>query len=338
MSDLLQSRNNPDGQHPDADQLNAFVEQTLPEHERADTLAHLAECANCREIVALSLPPLEDAAAVVADTVPVPWFAGWFAGWKLVWIAAPALAGLALLTVHLRNLPTSQNRAAVPGQVAESRPPVPPPLVPEPEIPKTPREGEPSRRPAKAAKPRASVEEAGSAGTSADTLSLNGRNVNGPKLAPPPVSGQALGGSARMQGGAVPRVAAGGTPAPGASGAALGLIQRPARSAPGVAPFVTLGAPAVRHSAPIQPVPASGLEPGPGFGLRRGCRGRSELGAGSCRHSSGGASGDGPCDEQERFSWGASAAAERAGCAVAGGEPAPEARARHAQPALLQRG
>ncbi len=52
MSELLQA-----GQHPDADQLNAFVEHTLPAHEQQQTLAHLAVCPACRQIVALSLPP-----------------------------------------------------------------------------------------------------------------------------------------------------------------------------------------------------------------------------------------------------------------------------------------
>ena len=52
MSELFQA-----GQHPDADQLNAFVEHTLPAHEQQQTLAHLALCPHCRQIVALSLPP-----------------------------------------------------------------------------------------------------------------------------------------------------------------------------------------------------------------------------------------------------------------------------------------
>jgi len=30
------------GNHPDADQLSAFAEHVLPDHERLETLAHLA--------------------------------------------------------------------------------------------------------------------------------------------------------------------------------------------------------------------------------------------------------------------------------------------------------
>ena len=51
MSELLQS-----GQHPDADQLSAFLEHALPAHEQEETLAHLAICPHCRSIVALSMP------------------------------------------------------------------------------------------------------------------------------------------------------------------------------------------------------------------------------------------------------------------------------------------
>lgn len=48
MSDVLHS-----GMHPDADVLNAFMEGVLPDHERVACLAHLAECAHCREVVSL---------------------------------------------------------------------------------------------------------------------------------------------------------------------------------------------------------------------------------------------------------------------------------------------
>ena len=43
-------------EHPDANLLTAFLERTLTERERTQVLNHLAECAECREIVALSLP------------------------------------------------------------------------------------------------------------------------------------------------------------------------------------------------------------------------------------------------------------------------------------------
>ena len=38
-------------EHLQPEWLNTFVEGVLPEHERIACLAHLAECARCREIV-----------------------------------------------------------------------------------------------------------------------------------------------------------------------------------------------------------------------------------------------------------------------------------------------
>jgi hypothetical protein len=53
MSEHLQP-----GLHPDPDSLNAFIEGALPEHERLECVAHLAECAQCREVVYLAQEPL----------------------------------------------------------------------------------------------------------------------------------------------------------------------------------------------------------------------------------------------------------------------------------------
>ncbi|HEV3510939.1 MAG TPA: hypothetical protein VGS05_04490 [Candidatus Sulfotelmatobacter sp.] len=51
--------------HPDADILTAFAEQSLRDTERATVLEHLARCGECRDIVALALPPIEAAEAPV---------------------------------------------------------------------------------------------------------------------------------------------------------------------------------------------------------------------------------------------------------------------------------
>jgi len=111
MSDLLQS-----GYHPDADQLNAFVEHALPDHERQQTLAHLAVCPDCRAIVALSVPPVEVSA-------PEPFRKSWFSGWNLAWPVVAALAGLVAFFVHIRNVPIDRKGADAPSQVAISHSP-----------------------------------------------------------------------------------------------------------------------------------------------------------------------------------------------------------------------
>ena len=60
--------------HPDADVLNAFLEGALQEHERAGCLVHLADCAQCREVVFLAREGAEaDAPAAVKDAA-VPFF------------------------------------------------------------------------------------------------------------------------------------------------------------------------------------------------------------------------------------------------------------------------
>jgi hypothetical protein len=44
------------GVHPDPDLLTAFRELSLKERERAQVLQHLAQCADCREVVSLAMP------------------------------------------------------------------------------------------------------------------------------------------------------------------------------------------------------------------------------------------------------------------------------------------
>jgi hypothetical protein len=46
--------------HPDEDVLTAFYEQALPENEREPVLAHLAECSECRDVIGMALPVIEE--------------------------------------------------------------------------------------------------------------------------------------------------------------------------------------------------------------------------------------------------------------------------------------
>src|SRR5271154_6109518 len=116
MSELLQS-----GQHPDADQLNAFVEHTLPPHEQQQTLAHLAVCSDCRTIVSLSLPPVDELPKPQPEPVRKPWYFGW----SLILPAAAAFAALTVI-IHIRNSAPIKSPDAQ-TQMAVSQPPASPP-------------------------------------------------------------------------------------------------------------------------------------------------------------------------------------------------------------------
>src|SRR5260221_1650999 len=60
--------------HPDADTLTAYVEQLLPSVERKSVVTHLSVCAQCREVVALSLPQLPELATQGQPALPAsPW-------------------------------------------------------------------------------------------------------------------------------------------------------------------------------------------------------------------------------------------------------------------------
>jgi len=81
--------------HPDADLLTALTEQTLSAAEREGVLEHLALCGDCRELIALALPPVDSAAGPIeteseADR-PTPHRAEAGKSWlKALW---PALGG-----------------------------------------------------------------------------------------------------------------------------------------------------------------------------------------------------------------------------------------------------
>lgn len=57
------------GPHPDADMLTAFTEGALPERERKQLMAHLAVCADCREVLSVTTSAAPE--AVAADTAHI---------------------------------------------------------------------------------------------------------------------------------------------------------------------------------------------------------------------------------------------------------------------------
>jgi hypothetical protein len=91
----------PEAQHPDPDVLTAFAEQALSAAEREGVLQHLARCGECRELVALSVPPMESTAQPVAAEeseapVSVASNARGETGGHRSWFAWPALRWAAL--------------------------------------------------------------------------------------------------------------------------------------------------------------------------------------------------------------------------------------------------
>ncbi len=120
MSELFQA-----GQHPDADQLNAFVEHTLPAHEQQQTLAHLALCPHCRQIVALSLPPGDESPMLPPEPVRHRWWA---------WAGIPALAAIVLVIFFVRHEQRNVRYTSVLSQMAAAGKPAPPQAeIPPPE-------------------------------------------------------------------------------------------------------------------------------------------------------------------------------------------------------------
>jgi hypothetical protein len=101
MSDLPQIvrarlKSAPAGDHPDPDLLAAFAEQALPERERAPLLLHLSRCADCRDVLALSLPPTGPAPSLLDTAAHVPWFRWPVLRWGAV-AACVVIVGSAVL-------------------------------------------------------------------------------------------------------------------------------------------------------------------------------------------------------------------------------------------------
>jgi hypothetical protein len=111
MSKHLQS-----GRHPDADQISAFVDHALPEHEREEMLAHLAECTDCRETVALSLPAITNAPEAVKKSK------SWF--WDLRFLLPAGAAALAVVLLYVHHATNSQSVRRGP-EIALERPAAP---------------------------------------------------------------------------------------------------------------------------------------------------------------------------------------------------------------------
>jgi len=88
--------------HPDADLLTAFAEKSLQDSERARVTDHLARCGDCREIVGLALPVIEDTtrAGVRPATVSRT---GWFLRWGVVAAGIALAASVGVVQLRQRH-------------------------------------------------------------------------------------------------------------------------------------------------------------------------------------------------------------------------------------------
>jgi hypothetical protein len=121
--------------HPDAESLNAFMEQALAEHERGQILAHLAGCGRCRQVVYLA----QEAAAEMEPVVTAAALRSaarqksWFRNWRFAWVPVGALAAIVGVSyvVHVRRVEVASEMAKATLSLPQndagvSRPPSPP--------------------------------------------------------------------------------------------------------------------------------------------------------------------------------------------------------------------
>jgi len=115
--------------HPDANLLSAFAERSLSESERTTVLRHLADCAECRELMSLAFPApdvqttLNDAATSAQTKQRLPLWLGWRTLRWGVLAASIAVVMAGAFRSAILKWPTAPNTAnPARTTVAENRP------------------------------------------------------------------------------------------------------------------------------------------------------------------------------------------------------------------------
>lgn len=88
--------------HPDANLLTAFAERSLAERERKSVLAHLAQCGDCRDIVALALPDIDS--SIPVDGARIPWFRVPALRWAAVGVGVVVIVSIGTLQYRNRSM------------------------------------------------------------------------------------------------------------------------------------------------------------------------------------------------------------------------------------------
>jgi hypothetical protein len=172
MSDRLQFE-----YHPDADQISAFVEHALPAHEREQMLDHLAVCPECRAVVALSLPSVEEPAKPLPASARKPWWRGWM----IAWPAAAAIAALALIVIYIHHAGIAPKAPAL-TEIAGANPPArPAPQGPSPTLSAAPALRGAQPQPARSSR-EASASGAGGPAEQNHGIVVSSQNIAGPAI------------------------------------------------------------------------------------------------------------------------------------------------------------
>jgi len=122
------------GPHPNADSLSAFLEGVLSEHERAECLAHFAECPECREAVFLAQQP--PPAPVAANPIRV--WGRWFAPIPVLSGVLVASALVLGVWLYVHRSPAAPTQYAMVRNPAQPKLAAPAPTIRQPELKKSP--------------------------------------------------------------------------------------------------------------------------------------------------------------------------------------------------------